>query len=504
MIPVSDKARAYISNRNGRYFEAKLVVNGYELNCDIRKIKIKKGSCGGGSLQPSSIYSTRVEAKIRTDGQINNGDKLEIYISATRSGDNSLYKICTVYVRDKKERNGEISFNGEGTISAKLGWQYVGEVGESIQAMINGISIVSGTTIIVSSGLDTSYAPNQEANVDGLLQREVLEKIAGCFFGYATEDVDGNIIIRSFKDLSGDVVEFKEDRTTSFPDIYDTQTVQAISVSDFVYPYDTDFVNVSLNNPLMTEELFNMYYDNFVGLSYTPYNAELTLGDFTIEPWDTISINGKTSIITEITIDFSGGIKTTLSAPTLEEGSEYSRTETDMKSDILSSMLPKINTGGTGGVAPDPTGRYTDIYKSSGTNIAIKDGYMCVFESVGNSISGYSNFVNELKWLDAKYMPAYKVSICVPSYTKSSGSSLTYRTCSQIDLLPELNENGKVKFVVSSAYLDPKQWSKTYNRYMYEATKSLQQYVYFTVRANWILASAIDGIRGEESDSTEQ
>jgi hypothetical protein len=273
------------------------------------------------------------------DGTVKKGSKVEVFFSAPESGDSTYYKDFTGYARNSVEKNKELTLDVEGVIAYKLGREYTGGVGLTINAMLDNISAKTGVNIILEDGLDGSYSTNQYANLDGYLMREILGYIAGCFFGYATEDEEGNIIIRKYGVNAEDSVELKANRMGSYPDVYNTVTVEGIQVFstdsngqvDYVYPEGVASVNCSIRNPLMTKELFDAHVRNFVGLTYTPFSAEMSLGDFTITPNSSVIVNGKQTIITEITHYYDGGIKTTLSAATLNNGEEYSRTEIELK-----------------------------------------------------------------------------------------------------------------------------------------------------------------------------
>lgn len=515
MIPISDNLKTYMRDGNGRHFEVKFVVNGSDFSCDIRKLKIKKGSCGS-TLQPQTYLSNTIDTEIRTDTQLKHGDKLEVWLSAEASGDSSFYKVATAYVRHPA-RKKEQSFTAEGAITAKLGREYKNGVGSTVQAMIDNIEAETGANIILEDGMDASMVPNQAADLKGYLMREVLEDIAGLFFGYMTEDVDGNILIKTFRNNAEEYAEIKTERMATLPDVHDTVTVHGIQVktttadgqADYVYPSGVATVNCSLSNALMTEEIFNRYAGNFVGLTYTPYSVDVGLGDFSLEPFDCVLIDGKQTIITEIIHNIDGGISTTLGASTLNDGEEYSRTEKQMQSEMAYNNYPSAVSSGSSEDSPtietEPERYAVDerlnaSTTSGNTNLYIKDGYMAVLE-INGTHSGYSNYVVEATAnIDAKYMPAYPVKIFVRGYTAASGRSDGDKTATQYEILPELDERGKVRVVISTALLDPKKWSLTWDRYMNEdpSTSQLAYYAYYRFRVHWLLKSYVDSLKGTE------
>lgn len=454
MIPISDKLKTYMRDGNGRYFEVKFVVNGVDFPCDIRRLKIKKGSCGS-ILQPQTYFSTIVEAELNSTATLKHGAKLEVWLSASQSGDNSFYKVATAYVRHPSRKVNEISFTAEGTIASKLGLEYTAGVGSTIQAMIDNIERSTNINIIVENGLSTSLAPNQAADLKGYLMREVLEDIAGLFFGYMTEDVDGNVVIKTFN-TEAEAIELKDERMATLPIIHETATVTGVQIktttsdgqTDYVYPEGVATVNCSLSNALMTEAIFNEYADKFVGLTYTPYSVDVGLGDFSIEPFDCVLINGSKTIITEIIHNIDGGISTELSATTLNDGEEYSRTEKKMQSDISYSRIQSGNIGGSEPTVPDVTPsanvKYVDLAVSQANRyrdyLEIRNGcFVIAFLTIN------------YKMIPAEYKPAYPVTV-YPA---------TQISCASITLLPETytDSNGKeyVAYVESpNSYISPK------------------------------------------------
>lgn len=395
------------------------------------------------------------------------GDKIEVWLAAPLSGDSEFYKVATAYVRHPINKMKEISFTAEGAISAKLGWEWVGEVGGSINAMINYISTVSGVNITLENGLDGSLVPNQSANIEGMLLREVGSLVASCFFGYMSEDVNGDITIRRFRNDAEESVELSEERMGVLPDIYDMATVHGIQVkntdTDFVYPEGIATVNCSLNNDLMTEEIFNTYVGDFVGFSYIPYNAELTLGDFTLEPWDNITIEGSKTIFTEIVHTFDGGLRTEINAATIESGSEYTRTEKQMQSAIAygnkSTAIPS-----TPSVNPSDPTEVNNVSKTITLPIA-GSGWVGKYKNYMAFIRLSGSISKDVLSLDhdlpAEYMPAYPVTItnlgqtstfAVGAYAGGYNSLCAF----QITIHPELNENGTVKITYCCSYLSPR------------------------------------------------
>lgn len=535
MIEISEELKEYINNSPSRCFNARIDINGSPASVDIRSLSIKKGSCDGSSFQPASIFSNSLSATLDIkEGyqDIKSGDKIEVYFCCPLCSDKSWYKACTVYASKPSRKIKRVNLTGEGAISAKLGRKYTGTTPTTINELIEQIKTATGVNIILDD-LDGSYAINKSAKLSNLLYREIVSYIAGCFFGYATEDSENNIVIRTFGKNSGKSVTLKNSRMFEEAEVFDTATVEGIQIItsdgenevEYMYPAGATVANCSLNNPLMTEELFNAHASNYVGFSITPYNASMTLGDFSVEPTDLILIeqaSARSNIATmpmSIDIQYDGGIKTELSCPSIDNGEDYSRDVTEMKSDIAFGNYPTAEgNGGDVNVEPaDPTGRYTFskngyiASKTSGkTNVFIKDNAIAFIEQQAQ-VYGYRGILvpDIFNKLEEKFLPAYPVKVCIRGYTGSNGTAVgsqyAYPTAVQIDILPELNESGYVKTCVSFAYLDPKGYNRTWNRYDYEdpSTRSFGYWNNYDFRVQYLLKSYVDSLNKEEGSENE-
>ena len=476
MIEISEELKEYINNSPSRCFNARIDINGSPASVDIRSLSIKKGSCDGSSFQPASIFSNSLSATLDIkEGyqDIKSGDKIEVYFCCPLCSDKSWYKACTVYASKPSRKIKRVNLTGEGAISAKLGRKYTETTPATINELIEQIRTATGVNIILD-GLDGSYAINKSAKLSNLLYREIVSYIAGCFFGYTTEDSENNIVIRTFGKNSGESVTLKNSRMFEEAEIFDTATVEGIQIItsdgeneiEYMYPAGTTVANCSLNNPLMTEELFNAHASNYVGFSITPYNASMTLGTPFIEPTDTILIeqsSARSNIATMpmgIDIQYDGGIKTELSAPSIDNGEDYSRDTTEMKSDIAfgnyQSAIPSVPS-------VDPfvptevdniTGTKTLPIAGSGWIGKYKD-YMAFVRLAGAFTTLTPNYQ-----IPAEYMPAYPVVINDLGATGRfiSGTSVqgNHNLCAfTLTIHPELDENGYVKVTCQGGYLSP-------------------------------------------------
>jgi hypothetical protein len=212
----------------------------------------------------------------------------------------------------------------------------------------------TGLTIELADGLSGDIVITTKPT--GSYNREVLALLAGLYFGYATEKADGTIYITTYGVVRGSVTAYPA-RMRKDPSFYDSVSVRGVQVmvdeySDFM---SGDIANASVTNVMMTQEIFDEYNHNYVGLYYTPYSMEMTLGDFRIEAWDTINITDRETVYEylglhcmAITHTFDGGLMTTISCPTLDEEENYYRATTQKVAEQAYTTIV-INGGGGGG-----------------------------------------------------------------------------------------------------------------------------------------------------------
>lgn len=328
MLSVSENMRNYLS-KNGRTFYARLLDGSTVISGKIRKLVIHKGSCDGINFQPASVFSNYVDVEIDYCTDNISGKKLKVQIGCNIDGNMEWITVATIYAVNPVKKNNKTTFTGLGVISAKLGKKWNSGSFTDINSLLSAISGIAGCNVYLD-GLSNETIPAM--NLSNYYYREVLSLIAGVYFGYVTETAGGDIVIRSYK-KEGGRLQTSVSRMKNDADLYDEVTPQGIQI---VSSEDSDFScgdlqNCSLTNPLMTQDLFDKYNSNFVGFTYRPHTTELTLGDFTLEEEDLVSITSENGLIAEnlrcmsITHSFDGGIITTISAPTLDSGEDYSR-----------------------------------------------------------------------------------------------------------------------------------------------------------------------------------
>jgi hypothetical protein len=480
MIEVSQDIRDYIQ-KDSRSFFSRLICEGEEVEGTIKSMAIQKGSCGGSSLQPQSLFSSYVNVSVDNCPIDLTGRKVEVQIGVKLDGEDDVQwsTIATVYVSKPSKKGKKITFQGLGTISAKLGKKCLGEHSyTSVSSLLARLEEVAGCKIILDEGFDDEVIP--EVDLSDYYYREVLGMIAGLYFGYATETASGDIVIKSFKSGESAITAYP-DRMKSDPDFYDVATVEGIQV---IAASDTELItgelqNCSLTSPFMTKEIFDKYNSNFTSFEYQPYEMELTLGDFTIEPWDLIHIEDREGVshtlrCMSIKHVYDGGLKTTVSAPTLDTGEDYSRPETEKKSTTTYNAFVAGNFGsgssggtGTGGTGAINTGVH--VFEVVGANVEngvgwIDSGggqaFMTLDMSIPSVMSSSGSFTEELSLLTSRDLTPYKNSttylrdyITVPVFTYNGSSYFGAGGLTITAVLTPINMECAISFGYSNEYL---------------------------------------------------
>lgn len=348
MLPISQSERDYLQ-LNTRRFYSRILCGGNEVSGVVRSWVVSKGSCGSGSFQPQSIFSNYADITIDHCTDSLKGRKIEIQIGVNATGSITWHTIATLYVKDAPTKGYRTNVECLGVISAKLGTKFYGSTYTTVSSLLGRLSEVAGVNIVLDSGLSDLTIP--AVDLSDYYYREVLSFISGLYFGYVTEDSTGTIHIKSYRSTGGTLPVYLH-RMSEEPDIYEKATVEGIQV---ITAEDKELItgnlqNCSLTNPLMTAEAFNRYCNNYVGYSYEAHSCDLTLGDFTLEAGDQISIQDRKGIThtlpcMSLRFNYDGGLRTTVSAPTLDSGEDFSREETAMQANTAYNAFVSGNFG---------------------------------------------------------------------------------------------------------------------------------------------------------------
>ena len=374
MIQVSDKTLAVLTG-SSRKFQARFLFGGSEVSGEIRELRIYKGSCGETQFIPGAVYSSYLETTLDGCNESLSGKELQCQIGIEVDDALEWYDIGYFTAYKPSTNIRMTSFTGIGRLSAKMGGIYVSSLTypAKIQSVLDEISENTGVPID-AAGFDTMQ--EIASRPSGYLFREVIGMIAGLFLGYATEDAAGTIVFRSFKDEN--VITTDGERTTQLPEFED-EDVEITGVKVVVSSGSTDeneeadeeianevafsdgIVNVAISDPYMTQEIFEQNKSNLIGYKYRPGIVTISLGDFRIEPFDTLQVTDDMDVVRNVPCmsvvhTFDGGLTTTVTAPGLEneEGDEtayrgqLSQTIERIQKELVSAqqvIADKVSTG---------------------------------------------------------------------------------------------------------------------------------------------------------------
>lgn len=337
MIDVSANASAVI-NGTSRKFRARFLLDGNIIDGSIKNITVNKGSCGEADFAPGALYSSFIDATIDYCPIALEKKELLLQFGVLVENDYEWSDIGYFTVVDPATTSYTTTFTGVGRLSSKAGRLYVSGLTypATIKSVLDEISSQIGVTIDASE-FDTSGVI--ETKPSGYMHREMLAYIAGIFFGYVTESADGKIKYGKF--TTENIVETNGDRTTQLPTFADidseikgVRVVAAVPQADGSVQENTfvsGTISVAMENPFMTQALFNANVGNIVGFKYRSGTIPISMGDYRLEASDCLQVtdvakNQYSVPCLHVQHVFDGGISTTVSASTIisdDDSSSY-------------------------------------------------------------------------------------------------------------------------------------------------------------------------------------
>lgn len=336
MINVSANASAAI-NADSRRFRARFLLDGKVIDGSIKHITVNKGSCGDAEFVSGALYSSFIDAVVDYCPIALERKELLLQFGVLVGDDYEWSDIGYFTVVDPATSAYTTSFSAIGRLSSKAGNLYVSALSypTTIQSILKEISDQIGVTIDVSE-FNTSEVINTKPS--GYMHREVLGYIAGLFFGYVTETADGHIRFGKF--CTENVVETDGDRTTLLPTFADLDTeVTGVSVTTSVPNKDgsvteqvftSGVVSVAVENPFMTQALFDANVGNIIGFKYRSGSVPITMGDYRLEESDCMRVTDimqHTYLVPCMHVQhvFDGGMTTYITAPTFTSEDDASQ-----------------------------------------------------------------------------------------------------------------------------------------------------------------------------------
>lgn len=313
--------------RSSRTFRARFLKNGEPLNCEVKKVVVRKGACAE-RFTPGTVFAPYINVDISNIDVSLENEEVLLQIGLLLDDETVEYTNQGYFTVTKPKISAyQTSFEAVGRISSKL--NVLPDL-PSVMTLSNLAAAITSATgvVIVTNGVNLSGTITKDLN--GLTCREILEVITSVLGGFATEDGEGRIVISKYSTAS--TLEYNGDYTTTSPSFneysYTLSGIKVVTSEEYTdeegkvveeTSYTEGVPILTLSNAYMTEELFSNFVKNTVGYSYKPGEITLALGDPRIEPWDCISftdIDGSNHIVPcfELSHTYDGGLVTSISA----------------------------------------------------------------------------------------------------------------------------------------------------------------------------------------------
>ena len=291
-----------IVKSDNRDFLVKLLLNGTEINCGIKKLEITKGSCGDVSqFSVGNLFSSTLIAELLDLTDDLKNKEIEVQVGLLIDESNDTYEYITMGYFNISEVQKNIygsTITGYGSIVSKSGGEYHETTSKIIYDIKDQLALDMGVSILFD--FITTSSQTITKSLYGLTCYEVLQILAATVGGYATELNDGRIIIRKYKNTitgyasSGLMTSLPEVEEKDF-EITGVQciTSEASSNDDGDIPevgFEAgDPINLQYYNPYETQETFYVV-DDIIGYTYRPGEINLSLGDPRLEGNDVLEI----------------------------------------------------------------------------------------------------------------------------------------------------------------------------------------------------------------------
>ena len=293
MIPVSSDISDKINERS-RTFKVRFLTSlspVEELTCDVAELTVCTG--GGGEYPvPGAVFSSYMEAKVLNLSAPIKGADLYLQLGVIMDYDsntvgwlpsNGLFRVTKTSVSGNATTftaTGRLSTHCQSGYSTSL--NFPAEVGDVLDDIADSCDIDIDASDFDLTGLIWTRPEGTDM--------EVLSMIAGVLGGFVTEDYRGYVVIKPYG--SGVRYNVGLSRFGTMP----TFTEQPFEVTGLEctvaegISYSSGTPNITIENRIMTGDLFDAMASEYVGYSFYPAMAPLTLGDPRLEPSDILCI----------------------------------------------------------------------------------------------------------------------------------------------------------------------------------------------------------------------
>ena len=201
---------------DSRSFQAKLFLNGSELSCDILGLTAEKGSCGSSEgFSVGSVIANTLTCRLGGLSTSVKGEDIQVRIGLEISGSPEWVTLGTFTVTEAVTTQYETNVTAYGPIVAKTGVPFTAPATQSIGNIKTAIETATGLTVVLDQSINQTKVITKP--LSGLNCYQVLQIVAACCGGYATDTYDGKIDIRAYSDTA--TLSVDTDLMTSPPQI---------------------------------------------------------------------------------------------------------------------------------------------------------------------------------------------------------------------------------------------------------------------------------------------
>lgn len=284
---------------DSRDWLVKILKDGNEVSCSIKRLEVLKGSCGSTEFSVGNLFSATLTARLLGLAEEVKGEEVEVQVGLFVDTDYEWISLGLFKISDVEKTIYETILTGYGRIVSKTGGDFIEPTTKTLARIAREIGVEMGCTVEFESGIDTSL--EIAAPMNNLTTYQALQVLASVVGGYAIETPSGNVKICRYKD---DITAYcNSGQMVSLPAIEaKNPTITGIRciVSEASSDDEGDIpavgfesgspVNLVMQNEYMTQALFDDMAADLIGYTYRPGSLDLSLGDPRLEGTDAVSV----------------------------------------------------------------------------------------------------------------------------------------------------------------------------------------------------------------------
>lgn len=292
---------------DNRDFLVRLMMNGIELSCGVKRCEITKGSVSDTTqFKIGSVIGSSVIVEVLDLNDDVKGETIEVQVGLDVSGSTIWINVGQFIISEVKKTIYGSTLTGFGKLVANSGGTFTEPATKSIANIGTQIGIELGCSIWWDSAIDRTPVITESLN--GMTTYQVIQLVAQLIGGYAIDRPDGSVLFELFNDTPNGTAD--SGMMNTLPDMAE-QDFEITGIQCIVKEASSDSqgdipaegytqgspINYSFNNTFMTQTIFTNLANNLIGYKYRPGNINLSLGDPRIEGWDIIEVTDADSSV---------------------------------------------------------------------------------------------------------------------------------------------------------------------------------------------------------------